>query len=85
MLSRGGRMLPEEDYPPVSAHGQLTVLHDLETDIGEHQNGADQYPEVVERLEAAPAAWEAELAEPMWLSKRSTLAELHGEAIQLYF
>ena len=85
MLSRGGRLLPEQDYPPVSAHGQITLLHDLEADIGEQENVADQHPEVVEHLEAALAAWEAELAEPMWISKRSTLAELHGEAIQLYF
>lgn len=85
VLGLGGRLLPEEDYPPVSAHGQITVLHDLEADIGERENVADQHPEVVERLEAALAAWEAGLAEPMWISKRSTLAELHGEAIQLYF
>ncbi len=85
VLSRGGRLLPEEDYPPVSVHGQVTVLHDLEADIGERENVADQHPEVVERLEAALANWEAELAEPMWISKRSTLAELHGQAIQLYF
>jgi len=84
-LSRGGRLLPEEDYPPVSAHGQFMVLHDLEADVGEQANVADEPPEVVERLKAALAAWEAELAEPMWISKRSTLAELHGQAIQLYF
>ena len=85
VLSRGGRLLAEEDYPPVSAHGQITVLHDLEADVGERANVADQHPEVVERLGAALAAWEAELAEPMWTSRRSTLAELHGQAIQLYF
>ncbi len=85
VLSRGGRLLPEQDYPPASAHGQITVLHNLEADIGEQVNVADQHPEVVERLEAALTTWEAELAEPMWVSKRSTLAELHGEAIQLYF
>ncbi|MYF06087.1 MAG: sulfatase-like hydrolase/transferase [Holophagales bacterium] len=85
VLGLGGRLLPEEDYPPVSAHGQITVLHDLEADVGERVNVADQHPEVVERLEAALAAWEAELSEPMWVSKRSTLAELHGQAIQLYF
>ncbi len=85
VLSRGARLLPEQDYPPVSAHGQITVLHDLEADIGEQENVADQNPKVVERLEAALATWEAELAEPMWVSRRSTLAELHGEAIQLYF
>ena len=85
VLSRGGRLLAEEDYPPVSTHGQITVLHDLEADIGERENVAGEHPEVVERLEAALAAWEAELAEPMWTSRRSTLAELHGQAIQLYF
>ena len=85
MLTRGARLLPEQDYPPVLAHGQITVLHDLEADIGEQENVAEQHPEVVERLEAALASWEAELAAPMWISRRSTLAELHGEAIQLYF
>jgi len=85
VLGRGGRLLPEEDYPPVSAHGQYTVLHDLDVDIGERRNLAGEHPDVVERLEAALAAWQAELADPMWISRRSTLAELHGEAIQLYF
>ena len=85
VLSRRVRLLPEQDYPPVSVHGQITVLHDLEADIGEQENVADQHPEVVERLEAALATWEAELAEPMWISRRSTLAELHGKAVQLYF
>ncbi len=45
VLSRGAHLLSEEDYAPVSAHGQITVLHDLEADIGERENVAGQHRE----------------------------------------
>ena len=80
-----GQLLPEVDYPPVSPHGQITVLHDLSVDIGERENVIEMYPEVVERLDAALESWTAELSEPLWTSRRSTLDRLHGETIQLYF
>ena len=84
-LTLGGRRLPQVDYPGDSPLGQATVLYDLSADIGEQQNVADQHPEVVGRLEAELESWNAQLAEPMWPSNRSTLHELQGQMIQLFF
>jgi arylsulfatase A-like enzyme len=79
------RLLPEVDYPIASPHGQTTVLYDLSADVSEQQNLADQHPEIVERLESELEAWASELAEPMWTSRRSTLDDLHGQTVQLFF
>ena len=84
-MDAGGRLLPLVPYPPVSEFGQKTVLYDLAADIGERENVADRHPEVVERLQAELAGWEAGLAEPLWPSHRSTLDTLEGQTIQLYF
>ena len=84
-LTIGGRRLPQVDYAGDSPLGQLTVLYDLSADIGEQNNIADQHPEIVERLEAEIEAWEAELSEPMWPSNRSTVYELHGQMVQVFF
>lgn len=81
----GGRLLPEVDYPPVSPNGQITVLYDLSADVGEQENLADAHPDIVARLGAELADWNAQLAEPMWMSRRSTIDELDGRMIQLYF
>ena len=80
-----GRLLPEVDDPPESSNGQMTVLYDLSVDIGEQTNVAAEHPEVVERLEGALDAWNAELAESMLFSRRSTLDMIHGQMVQLYF
>jgi len=79
------RRLPQVDYPGDSPMGQMTVLYDLSVDIGEQTNVADQYPEIVERLERELQSWNSELAEPIWLSNRSTLHKLHGQMVQLFF
>jgi len=81
----GARLLPEVDYPPVSPNGQLTVLYDLSSDISEQTNLADEHPEIVEKLDAALEAWNSELVDPMWISRRSTLDKIHGQMVQLYF
>jgi arylsulfatase A-like enzyme len=41
--------------------GPLPLLHDLSMDPGEAYNLAESHPEVVDRLEAAMTAWEAEM------------------------
>lgn len=82
---RLGALLPEVDYPPESPNGQMTVLYDLSADIGEQENLAEARPEIVERLEEELERWNAELAEPLWTSRRSTLDRIHEQAIQLYF
>ena len=84
-MTVSGRRLPEEDFPGDSPMGQTTVLYDLSVDIGEQRNVAEEHPEIVQRLEAELKAWNAELAEPIWKSQRSTLADLHGQMVQLFF
>ena len=84
-LTIGGRRLPEVEYPGDSPLGQLTVLYDLSEDVGENQNLAAQHPEIVERLETELKRWNTELAEPMWPSNRSTIYDLHGQMIQVFF
>ena len=81
----GARLLPEVDYPPVSEHGQLTVLYDLSVDVAEQRNLAADHPEVATRLESELERWTAQLAEPLWTSRRSTIDQLDGEMVQLYF
>ena len=81
----GARLLPAVDYPPVSPLGQLTVLYDLSADVGEQKNLAAEHPEIVERLEDELEAWNSGLADPLWTSRRSTIHELHGQMVQLYF
>ncbi len=84
-LTLGGRRLPQVDYPGDSPTGQLTVLYDLSKDIGEHKDVADDHPEIVERLEAELETWNSQLVEPLWPSNRSTLHELDGQMVQLFF
>ena len=84
-LTLGGRRLPQVEYDGDSPQGQLTVLYDLSADVGESRNVAAEHPEVVERLEAELQTWNAELAEPIWLSNRSTIYDLDGQTIQLFF
>ena len=84
-MTVGGRRLPQVDYPGDSPMGQETVLYDLSMDIGERENLSENHPEIVERLESELEAWNAELAEPLWPSNRSTLYDLDGQMVQLFF
>lgn len=84
-LTLSGRRTPEADFAGDSPLGQMTVLYDLSADVSEQGNLADQHPEIVERLEAELESWNSQLADPIWLSRRSTLHELHGQMIQLFF
>ncbi len=43
-------------------------LYDLAGDIGESRNVATQHPDVATRLAAAAAAWNRELATPVWVN-----------------
>ena len=84
-MTVGGRRLPQVDYPGDSPLGQETVLYDLSMDIGEREDLSEQNPEILERLESELEAWNAQLAEPMWPSNRSTLHALDGQMVQLFF
>ena len=84
-MTVGGRRLPQVDYAGDSPSGQMTVLYDLSQDVSEQENLAEARPEIVERLESELDAWNAQLVEPLWPSNRSTLHELHGQMVQLFF
>ncbi len=84
-LTLGGRRLPQVDYSDDSPTGQLTVLYNLSEDKGELENVAEDHPEIVKRLESELESWNTHLAEPLWPSNRSTLHELHGQMVQLFF
>jgi arylsulfatase A-like enzyme len=84
-LNPNTRRLPEMDYPGDSPFGQMTVLYDLSADIGEQINAADQHPEIVERLEKELQSWNSESTKPIWPCNRSSLYELHGQMVQLFF
>ena len=79
------RRLPMQAWPQDSPHGQLTLLYDLSADVGEQTNIAAEHPQVVEELEANLAAWNAEMGEPSWPAFRSTLDEIDGEVVHLFF
>lgn len=85
MTDTSSQRLPFQDWPDDSPHGQLTVLYDLSADVGEERNVAAENPEVVERLEVELAQWNAQLVDPLWPCKRSTLYTLEGQTVQLFF
>ena len=64
---------------------QLTVLYDLSVDVGERENLALSHPEIAARLEAELDKWTSQLAEPLWTSRRSSIDELDGQMVQVYF
>lgn len=86
-LRADGRLEPPEDgWPTDSPHGQLKLLYDLEADPGETENLAQEHPAIVARLENAHAAWSEGLSDTQILPAiRSTLADMHGVTVQLFF
>ena len=47
--------------------GDKTLLYNLETDIGEENNIADEHPDTLQRLEAMRIQWDSELIDPQFL------------------
>jgi arylsulfatase A-like enzyme len=85
-LRADGRLEPPEGgWPSDSPDGQLTLLFDLTVDPGETENLALEHPEVVLELERRHESWARDLTEPLLPAIRSTLAEMHGETVQLIF
>lgn len=86
-LRPDGRLEPPADgWPTESPDGQLTLLYDLNADPGETENLALEHPDIVSRLERAHSNWNTGLMEKAILPGiRSTLAEIHGETVQLIF
>lgn len=81
----GARRLPMRAWPQDSPHGQMTLLYDLSADLGETTNVAAKHPEVVAELEAALESWNASMGEPTWPAFRSTLDEIDGQMVHLFF
>lgn len=86
-LDGSGRLEPPDGgWPNGSPQGQITLLYDLANDPSETINYAAGRPEEVERLTEAWQAWNADnAAQPILPAYRSTLAEFHGETVQLVF
>ena len=86
-LRRDGRLEPPQGgWATDSPHGQVTFLYDLDADVGELNNLANERSEVVARLEAALDDWRATLASEQILpAVRSTISEIDGEWVQLVF
>lgn len=86
-LRTDGRLEPPaQGWPRTSPHGQLQLLYDLANDPGETTNLADKHPTIVRRLRAQHASWARELPQKaLSPAVRSTLADMHGETVQLIF
>ncbi len=81
----GAGRLPMKAWPQDSPHGQMKLLYDLEADPEESTNVASEHPEVVAELEEAMEAWTDQLVEPTWPAFRSTLDQVDGEMVHLFF
>ena len=86
-LDNTGRLTaPENGWTTESPMGQVTLLYDLHNDPGETANLAKTHAEIVARLAARHSGWANELQKGAILPAiRSTLAEMHGEPVQLIF
>jgi hypothetical protein len=80
----GGLLLGFE-APNDSPHGQLTLLYDLEADIGEQRNLAADRPEVVERLAGELDAWNRDKQDPSVVSRRGTARMIDGVPVEIIF
>ena len=58
--------------PPKNEKPQL---YNLDTDIGEENEIADQHPQELQRLEALRAQWDSELIEPRFLGLMHRILE----------
>ena len=86
LRSDGRLQPPDAGWPAEASEGYLTLLYDLENDPGESRNVVEQHPEIAQRLRAAHEAWNSELkTEQILPAQRSTLADMHGETVQLIF
>ena len=81
----GASRLPMQAWPQDSPNGQLTLLYDLSQEIGERTNVAGEHPDVVAELERHLEDWSAQMGEPAWPAFRSTLDEIDGQVVQLFF
>jgi arylsulfatase A-like enzyme len=85
-LGETGRLPPpEEGWGTGSPLGQVTLLYDMTADPAESTNLAKDHPDVVARLEQRLAAWVETLAAPILPPVRSSIREVDGEWVQMFF
>jgi len=78
-------LLPRYSAPNDSPLGQLTLLYDLEADVGERSNIAPANPEVVERLLSSIDAWNGDMKDPSVVSTRGTATTIDGVPVEIIF
>jgi arylsulfatase A-like enzyme len=79
-----GSPVPDGIRAEVSPLGQWQLLFDLEADPAERNDVAARHPEVVARLRARFAAWNASNVDPTFTSRRQFRAEVNGRRVQLF-
>ncbi len=88
-LDQTGRLTPPPaGWSTAAPLGLVTLLYDLDSDPQESNNLADEYPQVVRRLELEYQDWDAQLPRPseaILPAIRSTLIEVDGNSIQIIF
>ncbi len=86
-LGDDGRLTPPQGgWSSDTSDGMVTLLYNLKNDAGETTNLADSHPNEVVRLLTQHGEWAKTLrATPTLPATRSTLAEMHGETVQLIF
>jgi arylsulfatase A-like enzyme len=81
----GKRRNEMHPIPSGSPDGQWKMLFDLAADPGEKNNLAAAHPEVVAKMEALYAAWDAGNKSPEFPSLRDYRTMINGEKVQLIF
>jgi hypothetical protein len=59
----------------IQSKDEKPQLYNLDTDIGEENEIADQHPQELQRLEALRAQWDSELIEPRFLGLMHRILE----------
>jgi arylsulfatase A-like enzyme len=80
-----GALLPDWTAPKGSPLGQLTLLYDLEADIGEQNNLAAERPEVVGELIERLDEWNTEMKDASVNCTRGTAAKIDGIPVEIIF
>jgi arylsulfatase A-like enzyme len=78
-------LLPNWRAPNGSPHGQLTLLYDLDADVGERRSLAAERPDVVKGLIERLEEWNQEMKDPSVEGRRGTATRIDGVPVELIF